>query len=113
MAGGALFGTLADRLGRVRVLTRTIVAFAVLAGVCAPAQTMPFNIGRCIGDCGPVVAGGSPAKRRVPTAIARLAVLYLIDLVALGVRIPERRGAAPAWAAGAGTRVRIESNTRM
>src|SRR3954447_21980369 len=36
--GGLFFGMLSDRLGRVRVLTWTIVLFAVFTGVCALAQ---------------------------------------------------------------------------
>jgi benzoate transport len=36
--GGLLFGMLSDRLGRVRVLTWTIVLFAVFTGLCALAQ---------------------------------------------------------------------------
>ncbi|HLB97027.1 MAG TPA: MFS transporter, partial [Acetobacteraceae bacterium] len=38
VAGGLLFGLLADRLGRVRVLTWTILLFAVATGCCALAQ---------------------------------------------------------------------------
>src|ERR1700744_5875502 len=36
--GGIVFGMLSDRLGRVRVLTWTIVIFAVFTGLCALAQ---------------------------------------------------------------------------
>ena len=36
--GGVVFGALSDRLGRVRVLTWTIVLFAVFTGLCAMAQ---------------------------------------------------------------------------
>lgn len=36
--GGLIFGMLSDRLGRVRVLTWTIVLFAVFTGLCALAQ---------------------------------------------------------------------------
>jgi MFS family permease len=36
--GGVLFGMLADRLGRVRVLTWTILVFALFTGLCALAQ---------------------------------------------------------------------------
>jgi MFS family permease len=36
--GGLVFGMLSDRLGRVRVLTWTIVLFAVFTGLCALAQ---------------------------------------------------------------------------
>jgi MFS family permease len=36
--GGVCFGMLSDRLGRVRILTWTIVIFAVFTGLCALAQ---------------------------------------------------------------------------
>ena len=36
--GGVVFGMLSDRIGRVRVLTWTIVLFAVFTGMCALAQ---------------------------------------------------------------------------
>ena len=38
VVGGLIFGSLSDRLGRVRVLTWTIVLFAVFTGLCALAQ---------------------------------------------------------------------------
>ncbi len=38
VAGGIFFGALSDRFGRVRVLTWTIVLFAVFTGLCAFAQ---------------------------------------------------------------------------
>ncbi|NOV26495.1 MFS transporter [Cupriavidus necator] len=38
VAGGIIFGALSDRYGRVRVLTWTIVLFAVFTGMCAVAQ---------------------------------------------------------------------------
>ncbi|MDB5966643.1 MAG: transporter [Polaromonas sp.] len=38
VAGGIIFGALSDRFGRVRVLTWTIVLFAVFTGACAFAQ---------------------------------------------------------------------------
>jgi MFS family permease len=36
--GGILFGMLSDRIGRIRVLTYTIVVFAVFTGLCGLAQ---------------------------------------------------------------------------
>ena len=36
--GGIVFGMLSDRMGRVRVLTWTILLFAVFTGMCALAQ---------------------------------------------------------------------------
>ena len=38
VVGGIVFGSLSDRYGRVRVLTWTIVLFAVFTGLCAIAQ---------------------------------------------------------------------------
>lgn len=38
VAGGVIFGALSDKYGRVRVLTWTIVLFAVFTGLCALAQ---------------------------------------------------------------------------
>jgi len=38
VAGGLIFGALADRYGRVRVLTWTILLFAIFTGLCAIAQ---------------------------------------------------------------------------
>lgn len=38
VVGGLVFGMLSDRLGRVRVLTWSIVLFAVFTGLCALAQ---------------------------------------------------------------------------
>lgn len=38
VAGGIIFGSLSDKYGRVRVLTWTIILFAVFTGLCAFAQ---------------------------------------------------------------------------
>lgn len=38
VAGGIIFGALSDKFGRIRVLTWTIVLFAVFTGLCAFAQ---------------------------------------------------------------------------
>ncbi|MGO3741198.1 MFS transporter [Kerstersia sp.] len=38
VAGGIIFGALSDRFGRIRVLTWTIVLFALFTGLCAFAQ---------------------------------------------------------------------------
>src|ERR1700724_1877305 len=38
VAGGMVFGMLSDYVGRVKVLTRTIVLFGVFTGLCALAQ---------------------------------------------------------------------------
>jgi MFS family permease len=38
VAGGVIFGTLSDRFGRIKVLTWTILIFAVFTGLCAFAR---------------------------------------------------------------------------
>ncbi len=42
LAGGLLFGLLADRLGRVRVLSWSILVFAAFTGLCALAPDMTW-----------------------------------------------------------------------
>lgn len=59
----------------------------------ATAQNVLFNIGRAVGGFGPVVVGAIAALYSFEVAIAMLAVLYLIDIVAMWALIPERRGA--------------------
>jgi MFS family permease len=58
----------------------------------ATAQNVLFNIGRAIGGFGPVVVGAIAASLGFETAIALLAVLYLLDIVAMWLLIPERKG---------------------
>ncbi|HEX3995626.1 MAG TPA: MFS transporter [Acetobacteraceae bacterium] len=58
----------------------------------ATAQNVLFNIGRAIGGFGPVVVGAIAGKLGFQTAIALLAVLYLIDIAAMWLLIPERKG---------------------
>jgi benzoate transport len=60
----------------------------------ATAQNVLFNIGRAVGGFGPLVVGTVAAAFGFDTAIALLAVLYLLDIVAMWFLIPERRGAA-------------------
>jgi MFS family permease len=62
----------------------------------ATAQNVLFNIGRGIGGFGPVAIGAISARLGFEVAIALLAVLYLVDMLALWLLIPERRGAALA-----------------
>src|SRR4051812_25542806 len=58
----------------------------------ATAQNVFFNIGRAVAGFGPLVVGLVSAAYGFPTAIAGLALLYLVDIVALLILIPERRG---------------------
>jgi len=53
-----------------------------------------FNIGRFVGGFGPVVVGTIVGTHGFPAAVSLLAILYVIDMVALWALIPERRGAA-------------------
>jgi MFS family permease len=60
----------------------------------ATAQNVLFNIGRGVGGFGPVVVGAIAAAYSFETAIAGLAALYVLDIFAMWLLIPERRGAA-------------------
>jgi MFS family permease len=62
----------------------------------ATAQNVLFNIGRAIGGFGPLVVGAITVSYGFDTAIALLATLYVLDMVALWLLIPERRGSALA-----------------
>jgi benzoate transport len=59
----------------------------------ATAQNVLFNIGRGVGGFGPVVVGAIAAAYSFETAIALLAALYVLDILAMWLLIPERRGA--------------------
>jgi benzoate transport len=59
----------------------------------ATAQNVLFNIGRAVGGFGPLVVGAIAASWGFETAIALLAVLYVMDIITLLVLIPERKGA--------------------
>jgi MFS family permease len=59
----------------------------------ATAQNVLFNIGRGIGGFGPVVVGAIATAYSFETAIAGLAALYVLDILAMWLLIPERRGA--------------------
>src|ERR1700761_1566062 len=59
----------------------------------ATAQNVLFNIGRGVGGFGPVVIGAIASAYSFETAIALLATLYVLDILAMWLLIPERRGA--------------------
>ena len=59
----------------------------------ATAQNVLFNIGRAVGGFGPVAVGAVAAAYGFETAIALLALLYVLDILAMWFLIPERRGA--------------------
>jgi MFS family permease len=59
----------------------------------ATAQNVLFNLGRAVGGLGPLLVGLAAAARGFEFAISMLALLYVVDLVAMWFLIPERRGA--------------------
>jgi benzoate transport len=59
----------------------------------ATAQNVLFNLGRAVGGFGPLVIGTLAAAYSWQVAIALLASLYLLDMVATALLIPERKGA--------------------
>jgi MFS family permease len=58
----------------------------------ATAENVLFNIGRGIGGWGPVVIAALAARYSFGHAIALLAGIYLVDIAATLLLIPERRG---------------------
>jgi len=58
------------------------------------AENVLFNLGRGVGGFGPLVVGALVAAYSFQAAIALLAAIYVIDIVATVLLIPERRGAA-------------------
>ncbi|HEX2653214.1 MAG TPA: MFS transporter [Xanthobacteraceae bacterium] len=58
------------------------------------AENVLFNLGRGVGGFGPLVVGSLAATYSFSAAIALLATIYLIDIVATALFIPERKGAA-------------------
>ncbi len=59
----------------------------------ATAQNVLFNIGRAVGGFGPIVVGAIAAMYSFEVAIGLLAALYILDIIAMWLLIPERRGA--------------------
>jgi MFS family permease len=58
----------------------------------ATAENVLFNLGRGVGGFGPFVVGALAVTYSFAVAIALLATIYLIDIVATLLLIPERRG---------------------
>ncbi len=59
----------------------------------ATAQNVLFNVGRAIGGFGPLVVGVLAGAYGFSSAIALLALIYVVDMIATFALIPERRGA--------------------
>ncbi|WP_032093760.1 MFS transporter [Necropsobacter rosorum] len=60
----------------------------------ATAQNVLFNLGRAVGGFGPVVVGAIVSAYSFSIAIAFLALIYVIDMIATLVLIPELKGKA-------------------
>lgn len=58
----------------------------------ATAQNVLFNIGRAVGGLGPLAVGAFAAKYSFKAAIAMLASIYLFDIIATVLLIPELKG---------------------
>jgi MFS family permease len=59
----------------------------------ATAQNVLFNLGRGVGGFGPLVVGVLATRYSFTVTIALLAVIYVIDIIATALLIPERKGA--------------------
>jgi MFS family permease len=90
LVGGAVMGFFVNgMLGGYGALMSELYPTAARA----TAQNVLFNIGRAVGGFGPVVVGSIAASYSFEFAIALLATLYILDLFAMWLLIPERRGA--------------------
>ena len=90
LVGGAVMGFFVNgMLGGYGALMSELYPTAARA----TAQNVLFNIGRAVGGFGPVAVGAVAAAYGFETAIALLALLYLLDILAMWLLIPERRGA--------------------
>lgn len=90
LVGGAVMGFFVNgMLGGYGALMSELYPTAARA----TAQNVLFNIGRAVGGFGPVAVGAVAAAYGFETAIALLALLYILDILAMWFLIPERRGA--------------------
>jgi MFS family permease len=91
LVGGAVMGFFINgMLGGLGALMSELYPTAARA----TAQNVLFNLGRGVGGFGPFVVPILAAQYSFPTAIALLAVLYMIELLATMFLIPERKGVA-------------------
>jgi len=89
LVGGAVMGFFINgMLGGLGALMSELYPTAARA----TAQNVLFNLGRGVGGFGPFVVPILAARYSFPTAIALLAIIYLIELAATALLIPERKG---------------------
>ncbi|WP_372586652.1 MFS transporter [Burkholderia gladioli] len=72
----------------------TLMSEAYPTAARATAQNVLWNLGRAIGGFGPLAVGALAARYSFTVAIAALAALYVLDIVATLVLIPELKGCA-------------------
>jgi MFS family permease len=90
LIGGAVMGFFINgMLGGLGALMSELYPTAARA----TAQNVLFNLGRFIGGFGPLVVGLLAAQYSFSLTIAMLAVIYIIELLATVLLIPERKGA--------------------
>ena len=97
VVGGIVFGALSDRYGRVRVLTWTIVLFAVFTGLCAIAQgywdlliyrtIAGIGLGGEFGICMALAIEAWPAKHRAKAA-SYVALGWQVGVLAAALLTP-------------------------
>jgi benzoate transport len=90
LIGGAVMGVFVNGM---------LGGYGALISECYPtraratAQNVLFNLGRAVGGLGPLVVGALAARYSFGAAIALLASIYLLDIVATLLFIPELKGA--------------------
>jgi MFS family permease len=88
LIGGAIMGFFVNgMLGGYGVLISELYPTAARA----TAQNVFFNIGRAVAGFGPLAVGAVSAVYGFQTAIAALALIYVLDIVALLLLVPERK----------------------
>jgi MFS family permease len=89
LAGGAVMGLFVNgMLGGYG----TLLAELYPTEARATAENVLFNLGRGVGGFGPLVIGALASSFSFTVAIALLATIYIVDIVATIMLIPERRG---------------------
>ena len=89
LVGGAVMGMFVNgMLGGYGALMSELYPTAARA----TAQNVLFNLGRAVGGFGPVVIGALATAYSWQAAIALLAAIYILDMLATALLIPERKG---------------------
>ena len=89
LIGGAIMGLFINGM---------VGGYAALISECYPtaaratAQNLLFGGGRAVGGLGPLAIGMFAAKYSFSAAIALLASIYLVDIIATALLIPELKG---------------------